>query len=204
MPTDSTACAILAGGRANRLGGVAKGMLRLANGGTIIEHILAEAAAAGLTSMVVVANQPGAYRACGCRMVSDTRPGLGPLGGIETALLYFAGACENVLVLPCDLPAITAHEIAALRHAHLARRARLTVAQTPDLFWQPLCAVVHSALGPAISAALDRGIRSVQQVWQEIGPSAVQFADARPFLNVNTPEDMAAWSQEMRARASGE
>jgi len=76
-----------------------------------------------------------------------------------------------------------------------ALEATQTVAQTPDLLWQPLCTVVHSALASAISAALDRGTRGVNKVWQMIGPSIVQFADARPFPNVNTPEDVPVWRQ---------
>ena len=190
------ACAILAGGKATRYGGAAKGMLLLADGVTIIGRILAEVAASGVSDVVIVANDPDAYRACGRRIIKDARPGMGPLGGIEAALLHFAGTYENVLILPCDLPDITRGEIAALRDAHVAHGARVTVAQTPDSLWHPLCVVVHSAVGPAIAAALDTDIRSVYRVWREANPFVVRFSDARPFLNVNTPADMATWQRE--------
>ncbi len=185
--------AILAGGSAARYGGRPKGLLRLADGRTVIERELAEIRAAGVENVVIVANEPELYGTPGAAVIPDLRRGMGPLAGIEAALAWSRRRADAVLFLPCDLPGITAAEIAALVGAFAHGSELAAVAMTEVSFWQPLCAVVHNDALPAVSRALDGGRRTVRQVWQELGAAEVRFDDPAPFFNVNTPDDLARW-----------
>jgi len=187
------AAAILAGGRAERLGGRPKGLLPLPDGRSIIERELAELRAAGMGEAIIVANRAETYRDYGVEVVGDLRPGLGPLAGVEAALAHYQGRCGAVLLLPCDLPAIGRAELAALAGAYLRTSAPVAVAVTGGSFWQPLCAVVHIGILAKVSAALDAGRRRALELWEELGAAPVRFADEGPFFNVNTPEDLSSW-----------
>jgi molybdopterin-guanine dinucleotide biosynthesis protein A len=187
------AAGILAGGRASRFSGCAKGLLELPGGVSIIENALAAVAAAGIAPVTILANDPEPYAHRGVEIVPDRRPGLGPLGGIEAALFHYAGRCEAVLVLPCDLPGITDLEVRALRAAFAESRPPAVVAATDDGFWHPLCAVARVDLLPAVNRALDAGRNGVYRLWRGVGAVPLYFDDAAPFFNVNTPADLDRW-----------
>jgi molybdopterin-guanine dinucleotide biosynthesis protein A len=187
------AAGILAGGRASRFSGRAKGLLELPGGVSIIENALAAVAAAGIAPVTILANDPEPYEHLGVEVVPDRRPGLGPLGGIEAALVHYAGRCEAVLVLPCDLPGITDLEVRALRAAFAESRPPAVVAATGDGFWHPLCAVARVDLLPAVSRALDAGRNGVYRLWRGVGAVPLSFDDAAAFFNVNTPADLDQW-----------
>ena len=194
-----TVCgAILAGGRAERFGGVAKGLLRV-GAGTIIERELAAFAEAGVREVVISANHAEPYRRFGRQIVPDLRPGQGPLGGVEAVLTSLAGRAEAVAFLPCDLPCITAAQVRRLLSAFDAGRELVAVAVTDASSWQPLCAIVHNAALPAVRQALDGRERTVSRVWERLGPRLVHFDDAAPFRNVNTPQELALWRKEAQS-----
>jgi molybdopterin-guanine dinucleotide biosynthesis protein A len=187
------AAGILAGGRASRFSGCAKGLLELPGGVSIIENALGAVAAAGIAPVAILANDPEPYEHLGVEIVPDRRPGLGPLGGIEAALFHYSERCEAVLVLPCDVPGITGREVRALRAAFEQSRPPAVVAATGDGFWHPLCAVARVDLLSAVSRALDAGQNGVYRLWRGVGAVPVYFDDAAPFFNVNTPADLDRW-----------
>ena len=195
--------AILAGGKASRYGGRPKGLLPLAEGETMLARIIGELRAAGLDDIVVVANDRAAYRHLQREIVPDLRPGLGPLGGIEAALHHLAPRCDGVLLLPCDLPGITAAEIAALRQAFVSVPAPVVMAETERGRCHPLCAIVDVSITPAVSQAIDAGRRSPYRLWLEVGAMLVHFEEAGPFFNLNTPADLARWRQANPSRPAG-
>ena len=193
--TEKLAGAILAGGLATRYGGAVKGDLDAGGGRTILQRLLAELAAAGIDEVIVSANDPARYASLGRPVVADLRPGLGPLGGIEAVLAHHAGRFNATVLLPCDLPGITAAQIGELAAAFRGGQSRIVVAETGDSFRHPLCSVVHNGLLPDISAALDAGELSVGRLWHKLGAAAVRFDDQTPFFNVNTPQDLANWHE---------
>jgi molybdopterin-guanine dinucleotide biosynthesis protein A len=187
------AAAILAGGLASRYGGTDKGLLDCGDGRSIIRRLLDELAAAGLREAIICANDAPRYADLGVAVVPDLRRGAGPLGGIEAAMSYWAGRAEATVLLPCDLPGISAGEIRALAETFGTRGAPLVVAETGEARWHPLCAVVRNDLLPAVSAAIDQGELGVGRLWRKLGAVGVRFEDEAPFFNVNTPEDLTAW-----------
>ena len=187
------AAAILAGGRSSRFHGIPKGLLALPDGASLIERTIHVVTASGIPEVTIFANDPAPYQDLRLDIVPDLRPGLGPLGGIETALLHYAGRADGVLVLPCDLPAITAREITCLRRAFAESLSPVVVAETDPSFWHPLCAIIRSDQLPAVSRALDAGRNGVYRLWRALRATPVHFDDPAPFFNVNAPDDLARW-----------
>lgn len=185
--------AVLCGGRALRYGGASKGTLPMPDGPPILDRLIRAAEGAGLEDVRLVANDAGPYRRFGRRIVPDLRPGTGPLGGIEAALASLEDLFEGILVLPCDLPGLTAAEVSALLGAFEGSESGLVCASTPGGMDHPLCAAVHRRHAAAVGAALDRGERRVGRLWRALGAEAVPFGDPRPFFNVNSPQEMSRW-----------
>src|SRR5262249_61690270 len=96
--------AILAGGRATRLGGADKASL-VVGGARIVERQLA-ALASVATDVRIVANDAERYADLGVRLVPDAIAGARPLGGLYTALVD--ARPDRVLVLACELPSLPA------------------------------------------------------------------------------------------------
>lgn len=189
--------AILAGGLASRMGGLAKGMLEIAPHLTVAERLLEQFARAGIDEVIISTNDPQPYRPLGKVIVPDLRQGMGPLGGIEAALAWSLGAprrFDAVGFLPCDLPGITAREISALVEAFQGGQAPIFVAETGKSFCQALCCIVHNGILPDISARIDAGRRGVSAAWRSMNAEAVHFDDEAPFANINTLDDLENWN----------
>jgi molybdenum cofactor guanylyltransferase len=185
--------AILAGGKASRLGGVAKGLLRDDTGVPLIQRLIDQFAAAGIARVILSVNHnPQAYAQFGKPLVADLHPDAGPLGGIEAALNYLKQDCDSVFFTPCDLPAFSASEIHELLRAHGRRPERIVMAGTRE-GEHPLCAVVPVAILPAVSLAIGQRRCGVNRLWRELGVLVVTMEETRPFLNINGPEDLDGW-----------
>jgi molybdenum cofactor guanylyltransferase len=186
------AVAILAGGNAKRLGGIAKGNIEVAPKTTIINRLIAELNSAGLNEIVIVANNAKPYRQYEKPIISDIRLGIGPLGGIESALDCYKDKFTATLFLPCDLPKITAKEISTLIDQFIKSSSQIVFAKTAQNNFHPLCAVVQNSLLKDISAAIDAGIRKVREIWVQHNAVPVIFPDESVFLNVNSKEDLTS------------
>lgn len=190
---------ILAGGEASRFGYRPKGLERV--GGRRILDILVEACEAAFgRKPLLVANDPGApdWRP-DLRVVADTRPGLGALGGILTAVRE---GPAPVVCVAWDMPFVTADLLSALAGG-LAHHDAYLPESGGRRGMEPLCAGYGPACGPAIEAALaagdQRAIAFHAAVRVGILPAdeVSRFgAPARLFFNVNTPEDLARAERE--------
>ncbi|MFA6426447.1 MAG: molybdenum cofactor guanylyltransferase [Phycisphaerae bacterium] len=185
--------AILAGGNARRLGGIAKGTIKVGEGLSIIDRLVEELTKAGIDDIVIVANDLTPYRHCDVKVISDIRPGIGPIGGIESGLIHFAGQSDAVMFVPCDLPNIAANDLLVLKEAFVKSEAPVVFAETSGFFLHPLCAVVCNELREEISAAIDSGRRKIRDVWRQVKAITVRFPDETAFFNINTLTDMDKW-----------
>ncbi|MCL5281913.1 MAG: molybdenum cofactor guanylyltransferase [Planctomycetes bacterium] len=217
--TQRIAGAILAGGKAQRMGGIPKGMLGVptaegdphrdeSRGGTqfgvggpfsaggslsLIERLVMHLMRAGVQEIIIVANEGHPYTRIGCAIVPDGRIEAGPLAGIEAALGYFAGRYDAVLCLPCDMPSLSWKEVSALMAALADTGGPVVFAETEDGARHPLCAVVRVDLRDGISAALDHAQFAVGDVWSQLGGFALRFDNPNAFVNLNSPGDVDAW-----------
>jgi molybdenum cofactor guanylyltransferase len=188
-----TAAGILAGGQARRFNGIAKGLLRDRRDDTIVRRLERAIRKSGLEEIVLLTNDHHSYDSLGIPILPDLRPGLGPLAAIESGLEHFASTCEAMFFVPCDLPDLTCREIRLLLDAFFKGKSEAVVAQTRAGEIQPLCAVLSVALRSEIAKQLDAGRRSVIEFLREQQIEVVVFENARPFYNINTPEDWRHW-----------
>lgn len=194
--SDQVHAFILSGGSSSRIG-ADKALLELAG-----QPLLLRAARLldPLVASVTVIGDPTRYASLGLAVVPDDMAGLGPLGGIATALRISAMPWN--LVVACDLPYLTAAWLEFLVARALASRADALLPES-DRGPEPLCAMYHARCAPAISAALERGVRKVTDglaglVIETLPPVAWKAFDSGGglFKNMNSPDDYA----EARAR----
>ena len=180
--------AILAGGQARRLGGVAKGLVTV--GGEPIVARQLRVVAPLVAASAIVAGEPAPYAAVAAEfdtlLVRDRDPGRGPLAGLDAAL---AGLdCDAVIVLACDMPLIDRALIRVLRdHLPAARALVARVDGRP----QPLAARYHRSLAPIVKARLDADALKMMALLDELAPCYLDVSDGRALMNVNTPDDLA-------------
>ncbi len=196
---------MLAGGGATRFGGGPKGLATV-GGVRILDRLAAILGDALDTPPLLVANDRDApaWRT-DLRAVPDTRPGLGALGGIYTAVVE---APAPVVCIAWDMPFVTPPLIQALA-AGLAEADVCVPASDGRRGVEPLCAAYGPACRPAIERALDRGdLRAIgfhPEVRVRILPLDAVRALGEPaqlFFNVNTVDDLAAAEALWRTRAS--
>ena len=196
--------AIIAGGPAKRLGGVAKPFLKV-GGRAIAERQLDLFRGAGLARVFVVANDPAPWAPLGIAVVPDLVGGMGPLGGVHAALTA-AADCDAVICLAGDLPFVAPALLAALRDRAPGADA---VAPRSARGIEPLCARYARALLPIVDARVRAGELAIHELleqggvdWIAAGELAALDPDGRSFFNVNTPEDLAR-ADAMAAESGG-
>jgi len=167
-------------------------------GKRIADRALAALRAAS-TRCLIVANDPDAPTWFpGEHIVPDDRTGLGPLGGIETALRAAAG--DPVLVVAWDMPFVTVDLLHDLRrHGEAGAMAVVPLHGAED--WpEPLCAWYSPAALATCRALLDAGERRAAALFGALPGAATireeelaRFGDpARMFSSVDSVEDLSA------------
>ncbi|WP_370294080.1 molybdenum cofactor guanylyltransferase [Deinococcus sp. KSM4-11] len=174
--------AITAGGQSSRYG--SDKALAVVDGQTLLEHVAASLERCGGRLLIA---QPGRYALNGWRQVPDTRPGQGPLAGLEAALR--AAPPGWVAFAGVDTPHLTPAYWTALAGARTPN-ALAILALDGEHRPQPLAALYHTALSPHITALLDAGERRLRLAAPEGQTVFVAGLDARFFRNVNRREDL--------------
>jgi molybdopterin-guanine dinucleotide biosynthesis protein A len=182
------AAAILAGGRAKRLGGADKATL-MVGGAQILDRQL-DALREVASAVFVVGRDAPAWSKRGLTVVPDDVPDAGALGGIFTAITR--SPSERTLVVACDMPFLSAH---LFRRMSAEEDADLVIPRSARGY-EPLCAIYSRACAGDIRARLARGALEAWALPQgvrvaELGPDilAPYDPDGLLFVNVNTPHD---------------
>lgn len=195
---DGVAAAIVAGGESRRMGRD-KASLVLPQGGTLLERTVATAAQVCTTVVVVGRDRPMDWSGHTCLFLPDKKTGIGPLGGLQTALEQAGTA---VLLLPCDLPHLTSAAVQWLTDTFQAAAATqpnlagLAVEQENRI--EPLFAIYTQACRPFVNAqiaeerySLQKLIQTVRQAQPFVLMPAPPYVTAVLF-NANTPQE---WNQ---------
>jgi molybdopterin-guanine dinucleotide biosynthesis protein A len=189
-PISDCTGALVAGGRATRLGGVAKGLLLLDGEPLAVRslQIFGRLFAASL----VVANDPRPYGALGVTVVPDSLPGKGAPGGLHAAL----GAARTgwIFTAGCDMPFLSERPIRFLAGL---RQAAPAVAVVWKGRLEPLHAFWSRACLPTVDRMLRAGDPSMWRIATAVGARFVTDEEwravdpeGRSFENANTPEDL--------------
>ncbi len=180
------AALVLAGGAARRMGGGDKPLLDV-GGRRMLEAVLA---ALDVPDVAISANgDPARFAEFGRPVLADGAfAGQGPLAGVLAGLDWAAGlGADALLTVPGDTPFIPAGLAAALAPAPACAASGGRPHHLVAL-WPVAC---RDTLRQRLAAP---GPRDVAGFARQIGMRRVDFPIAKwdPFLNVNTPEDLAA------------
>jgi molybdenum cofactor guanylyltransferase len=177
---------VLAGGASSRFGGQPKGLIPLA-GRAMASHV-ADVLFQVCDGVAIEAPRNAGYEALGLPLIHATpeHAGRGPLAALAAGL-GTGRSVGYVAFAPCDMPLLTRDIYETLLKAGGAG----AYAVSPNGF-EPLVAVLSGKILPALLAALTRpSLPRTHVVLDEAGARRIDFADAAPFANVNTPEDRA-------------
>lgn len=181
---------VLAGGRSRRFG--RDKALAVFGGRTLLEHSVHALKDLELEACVVTEALRD-YSYLNCRIEKDRIPQAGPLGGLFTACDLYAGA--SLLVLTCDMPAVTPSSLMILMRTHRGEN-RATVYSVPGGI-QPFPGIYESTLREDILRYLEEGGRSVRLFLKGI-PESVKVSwtgDPHVFLNINRAQDVPPQSR---------
>ena len=119
--------------------------------------------------------------------MEDVPPGLGPLGGLATALRH---AETSVLAIACDLPLLTEDALRWLLACRELSRAHGLVSVNESQ-WEPLFSIYHPSVLPLIEARLSEGRRSLHGLIEAGAFALVEMPAwvSAQLVNVNTVED---------------
>ncbi len=178
---------MLAGGSSSRMGRD-KSLLPW-KGSTLVQSVAGEIFQA--TGSVTLVGSPELYGNLGFPVIGDLIPGCGPLGGLHAALS--AKLADWNLVVACDMPAVTHGMLRELLAVAEASGAEALIPSTPH-GRQPLCAVYHASLLPAVESAIHAKRLKMHDFISSIQARFWPAPDASLFRNLNTPEQFAeAW-----------
>ncbi len=185
--------AVLAGGRSRRMGRD-KALIELGDGRPLATIAATALRDAGADPVLIVGGGAGPTMV-GLTVVADRYPDEGPLGGVLTAL----GAVDAidphgddiVVVLTCDLPAVTAAEVAALVAALVGAPGADVAAPVVDDRPQFLTAAYRGRAATVLGAAFDAGERAVRRAAAPLELVAVVGLDPHRLADVDTPDDLA-------------
>jgi molybdopterin-guanine dinucleotide biosynthesis protein A len=188
---------ILAGGRAQRMGGIDKGLIPFM-GKPLIEHAIGRLTSQ-VTAILINANRnQDHYAQYGHTVLADQHPDFaGPLAG-------FAAGLENcnteyLLSVPCDSPVFPLNLSERMLETMKNAQSDVVYASSADpsgVVWaQPVFCLMRRSVQQSLQAFLDQGGRKIDRWFETLPSSTVVFDDAAAFANTNTPEELQALEQ---------
>ena len=186
---------VLAGGLARRMGGGDK-PLRLLDGRSLLDHVLARIAPQVAATVLSANGDPARFIAFGLPVVADPLPDHpGPLAGILAGLDWAAEHRPDlgwVASIPGDCPFIPVDFVARLHAAREALDVPMAAASSGGQSHPP-AALWPVALRGELRAALLAGERKIDRWTARFGcaEAAWPAKPHDPFFNANTPEDLA-------------
>ena len=194
MLLQSVSCAILAGGKSQRMGQDKAALL--IEGEPLLART-ARTARAVASEIAIIGPPERAVLVPGIQVIADCWPNAGPLGGIATALQELAG--EAVLVVGCDMPFLN---VELLRYLIELGETQEAVVVRLDGRAHPLHAAYRKSCLPVLEELLVAGDLRAQgflarlQVRYIEPPELDRFdPEHRSVFNANTPEE---WAQALK------
>ena len=180
---------VLAGGRGIRFGGLAKGLIRLRDGQTVVERLL------GLTTgpAFVSTNHPEWYERLDVPLIADLVPDKGAPGGVVTGLAV--AVTEWVTIVACDMPFVS-HEMLAQLQARLHAGAD-AVCFTRGGQLEPLVGIYRRELCFDWAPRLD-GNPSLRELVSSVRLDTIEVDDPARLMSLNSPTDFCSAAESFR------
>lgn len=183
---------ILAGGRAQRMGGIDKGLIPFLGQPLIASAISRLQNQVG--SILINANRNiTQYATYGYPVILDETPDFsGPLAGFSAGLQ----ACKTpyLLTSPCDSPMLPLDLGVKLAEEMTRGDFELVYASSKEndgkVWTQPVFCLMRADLLKSLQNFLAKGDLKIDRWFKELHSSTVVFENANAFSNVNTPEEL--------------
>ena len=193
MDHNNILAVVLAGGRSKRFGRD-KSQVKLGNK-ILIDYILTEIIDL-YKDILIVTNEPIKFlNSDKISVINDVKKGLGPLGGVFSAMRWAKLHKENykwISTFPIDTP--------FFKKEHLIKFYKEINSDKSNLFFMKSKNTRHNIFGlwslelfEKLEVALKRGDRKVELWANEIGVKTIDFEHENnkdPFFNINTMEDL--------------
>ncbi len=185
---------ILAGGRAQRMGGIDKGLIPF-HGKALIEFAINRLKPQVSTILINSNRSITKYSHYGYPVLMDETPDFsGPLAGFSVGLKH----CKTpyLLTSPCDSPLLPfdlAQKMAAELEGNNLELVFASSKEEDGKIWsQPVFCLMKSSLQDSLDAFLSKGDLKIDRWFKELRSGTVVFENPQAFANVNTPEELAA------------
>lgn len=176
---------ILAGGRSSRFGSDKARLI--VHGQPLLRHVAAMLEPV-VASITVVADRAGKYDDVGFRTVADRQPGLGPLGGLDTALHDLPSDYKWLLLCSCD--AVIIRRVWLNHLLDVPNDGHDAVAFKANR-WQPMPALYAVSAQQIIATCLASGNRSMQRLLDQLSTTPQPLPPDWPDnWQINTPQDL--------------
>ncbi|OZA15641.1 MAG: molybdenum cofactor guanylyltransferase [Polynucleobacter sp. 24-46-87] len=185
---------ILAGGRAQRMGGIDKGLIPF-HGKAMIESAISRLKPQVSTILINANRSITKYSHYGYPVLMDETPDFsGPLAGFSVGLKH----CKTpyLLTSPCDSPLLPTDLAKKMADQLEANDLELVFASSKEgdgkIWSQPVFCLMKSGLHDSLDAFLSKGDLKIDRWFKELRSGTVVFENPQVFANVNTPEELLA------------
>lgn len=185
---------ILAGGRAQRMGGIDKGLIPF-HGKPLIESAISRIKPQVSTILINANRSITKYSNYGYPVLMDETPDFsGPLAGFSVGLKH----CKTpyLLTLPCDSPLLPTDLAKTMAVELKDKDLELVFASSKEsdgkIWSQPVFCLMKSSLQDSLNTFLSKGDLKIDRWFKELRSGTVIFESPQAFANVNTPEELAA------------
>ena len=183
---------ILAGGRAQRMGGIDKGLIPF-NGTPLIASAITRLKSQVGPILINANRNITKYASYGFPVIMDETPDFsGPLAGFAAGLQ----ACQTpyLLTIPCDSPLLPTDLASKLATEMTRGDFQLVYASSREadgkVWAQPVFCLMRADLQEPLKTFLQKGDLKIDRWFKELRSSTVVFDDVQVFANVNTPEEL--------------
>ena len=194
---------ILCGGRAERMGGMDKGLIELHHKPLVtwvIERIKPQ-----VRQILINANRnQEIYSQWGYPIFPDATPDYaGPLAGFQAGLS--ATRAEYLLVVPCDSPLVPINLVRELFRGFNSEQTQLTYVATPVISedgetsfqTHPVFCLMKSNVLPSLNNFIHSGQRKIDKWFKELHSVQIVFNDDSAFANINSPDELKEITQKL-------
>lgn len=185
---------ILAGGRAQRMGGIDKGLIPF-QGKPLIESAISRLKPQVSTILINANRSITKYSHYGYPVLMDETPDFsGPLAGFSVGLKH----CKTpyLLTSPCDSPLLPVDLAKTMSFELENNHLELVFASSKEadgkIWSQPVFCLMKTSLQDSLNAFLSKGDLKIDRWFKELRSGTVVFENPQAFANVNTPEELAA------------
>lgn len=180
---------IIAGGKSTRF--KQDKSLYVYSGKPLIKHVYDKIAPI-FNEIYIISNDINKFDFIGIETISDIIPGLGPIGGIYSALVH--SKTPRSFMFPCDMPSLNPGLIEYM--TTLPEDYDIIVPEIGDKF-EPLHAIYSNSCIPHIKSLIDRKIHQLVQMYdrinlRKISEEEIAYYDDpfKIFKNINYFEDI--------------